>query len=82
MFVSHSHHNGISKCEWLLQREAGRGWFWDKRKHVHHMATYGTPGHFGGWIFERHSPMRQRYQRTWRKRARREAKRWLQEISE
>ena len=74
-----AYHTGISKQEWLLRQEAGRGWFWDKRRHVHHTSTYGMKGHFGGWIFEPYRNQRLRLRRMWRKQARREAKRWLDE---
>lgn len=77
------YHDGISKCEWLQLREAGRGWFWDKRRHVHHTSTYGMRGHFGGWCgFHGTSESRRRLRRVWRKRARREARRWILDASE
>ena len=44
------------------------------------MSTYGLKGLFGGWMFERnHRSQRVRMRRQWRKAARREAKRWIQE---
>lgn len=84
-YLSHCprYHDGLSKNEWMLQREAGRGWFWDKRLHVHHTSTYGMRGWFGGWCCMRGtSQSRRRWRRVWRKRARREARQWLLEMSE
>ena len=74
------YHAGISKDEWIRHKRAGRGWFHDKRLHRNHTSTYGMHGHYGGWLFERnHRPQRRRIRRIWRKRARREARQWIEE---
>lgn len=78
--VSDRYHAGLSWNEWRIQQESGRGWFYDKRLHRNHTSTYGMRGHAGGWLFERnHRPQRRRMRRIWRKRARREARQWIEE---
>jgi hypothetical protein len=47
-----------------------------KSKH-NEIRTYGLRFHFGGWCLCEYS--RHRMRRIWRKRARREAKRWIEE---
>lgn len=73
------HHAGISKIERLAQLQGSRSWFYDKKRHVHHQTTYGMKGHFGGWCGFAGKTQRHRMVRMWRKQARRENKRWIQE---
>ncbi len=50
-----------------------------KSKH-NGMRTYGLHYHFGGWnCFARRRTVKHAFRRQWRKQARREAKRWLQQ---
>lgn len=81
-YLSHRprYHAGLSKRERLAQVQGKHSWFSGKRRRWRRR-TYGLRYHAGGWLFERRRTARSCLRRQWRKQARREAKRWIQEQS-